>query len=562
MKRGGGLHPARPDCCPPTERPRATQGELIAASVECLSRQEGLPPCLPTSPPLGGTLEVHRTFWRIPFPRHACTFLVLGLRLESQSSAGLRMQPHPRSLLLVWPGLLHGTGCLSARAVGTGFPTILWCLCLGPGCGWVWVSVTPPVLAGVLGGCVWVRFVVSSLFCRQGLEVFAVGLGFWPAPHLSWLGIWDVRGCVRAPPAPCRSRSRCAVWACVLGSGFRLRLATPRGGVGVCVCSRARPSWSPVPPGWGCCAGVCGWCRAPPLLAGALGCVFVCARAPLVPRLSWLGCAVWACVLGPGPPFLVGLSGCVFVFGVSCFGFVVSAAGCPCPWSCGPCPPIPSLAGWVAGSFFFPAWCVSARLGSHSSRWAAAPGLVLPVLAGWSPCTSLGGPVFRAFRVGGLAASCGVGGRFASCGPFSRPPPCFFWGGVYLFLPLPSLGWRTHWPAFSVVFRVAVGGSVLFGRVPAPWVVWVMYTLGSAPLPAGLRPGSAGWAAAPGGFVWLWVRRLGLSVSFLLRGASFNLLGGPPPLLPGARWPRVWPAVAVCGVLVRRLPGCAVDCFG
>ena len=56
--------------------------------------------------------------------------------------------------------------------------------------------------------------------------------------------------------------------------------------------------------------------------------------------------------------------------------------------------------------------------------------------------------------------------------------------------------------------------------------------------------------------MWLWVRGLGLSVSFLLCGAGFDLLGGPPPLLPGARWRRV------CCVLVRRLPGCAVACFG
>ena len=89
-----------------------------------------------------------------------------------------------------------------------------------------------------------------------------------------------------------------------------------------------------------------------------------------------------------------------------------------------------------------------------------------------------------------------------------------------------------------------------------------MYTLGSAPLLAGLGPGSAGWVAAPGGCVWLWVRGLGLFVSFPLCGAGFHLLGGPPPLLPGVRWPRVWPAVPLCGVLVRRLPGFAVACFG
>ena len=125
-----------------------------------------------------------------------------------------------------------------------------------------------------------------------------------------------------------------------------------------------------------------------------------------------------------------------------------------------------------------------------------------------------------------------------------------------------SPGWRTHWPAFSVIVRAGVGGCVLFGRVPAPWVGWAMYTLGSAPLLAGLGPGSAGRAAAPGGCVWPWVTGLGLFVSFPLCGAGSNLLGGPPPLLPEARWPRLWPAVPVRGVLVRRLPGCAVACFG
>ena len=69
-------------------------------------------------------------------------------------------------------------------------------------------------------------------------------------------------------------------------------------------------------------------------------------------------------------------------------------------------------------------------------------------------------------------------------------------------------------------------------------------------------------AAAPGGCLWLWVRGLGLFVSFPLCGTGFNLLGGPPPLLLGALWPRVWPVVLVCGVLVLRLPGCAVACFG
>ena len=96
MKRRGGLHPARPYCWPPTKRPRATPGGLIAAGVRCLSRQEGVLPCLRTSPPLGGTLEVHRTSWRIPFPRHACTFLVLGFRGASVWHAPTRVPKQRR----------------------------------------------------------------------------------------------------------------------------------------------------------------------------------------------------------------------------------------------------------------------------------------------------------------------------------------------------------------------------------------------------------------------------------------------------------------------------------
>ena len=145
------------------------------------------------------------------------------LRLQSQSSAGLRMQPYPRSPDLVWPGHLHGTGCLSARAMDTGFPTVAWRLRFGLGCGWVWVSA---------------------------------------APRHSWLGCWGV---------------------CVLVYLFRLYLATPGWGVRCgCVCLGS---------GFGC---------APPFLAGVLGCVCACVRAPLAPRHFWLGCAVWVCVLQLG----------------------------------------------------------------------------------------------------------------------------------------------------------------------------------------------------------------------------------------------------------------------
>ena len=119
------------------------------------------------------------------------------------------MQPYPRSPDLVWPGHLHGTGCLSARAVGTGFPTVVRRLCLGPVCGWVWVLLTPPVLAGVLAGCVWARFVVLSLWCRL-FVVFVVRLRFRPA-----YGTCVVSWALRLPPAVSGSGVRCgrACWA-------------------------------------------------------------------------------------------------------------------------------------------------------------------------------------------------------------------------------------------------------------------------------------------------------------------------------------------------------------
>ena len=348
----------------------------------------------------------------------------------------------------------------------------------------------------------------------------------------------------------------------MFGSGLRL---------GVGFVNPASPGWG-LP--WVCLGTVCGVVPLVSAVCGVRGwasvsallwdmCGFV--RAPLAPHRFRFRCAVWACVLGPGlgcaPPFLDGLSGCVFC----AFFLWCRLLGVPVPGLVVPVPPSPFFrAGLLALFSFFFVVCVY-MFRCPFSRWAAVPGLVLPVLAGWSPCASLG--------VLSSVPSGGGFGRLWWCWRAVRwlwavlapPPPsplCFFWGGACLFVPLPSLGWRMHWPAFSVVFRAAVGGCVLLGRSPAPWVGSAMYTLGSAPLLAGLVPGSAGWAAAPGGCVWLWVRGLGLFVSFPLCGAGFNLLGGPPPLLPGALWPRVWPAVPVCGVLVRRLPGCAVACFG
>ena len=61
LKRGGGLHAARPYCWRPTKRPGTTPGGLTAASVMIVSGQEGVRPPLRTSPSSGRTLGVHWT---------------------------------------------------------------------------------------------------------------------------------------------------------------------------------------------------------------------------------------------------------------------------------------------------------------------------------------------------------------------------------------------------------------------------------------------------------------------------------------------------------------------
>ena len=283
----------------------------------------------------------------------------------------------------------------------------------------------------------------------------------------------DVRAGVRASPAPRLSLGGC--WGvCVLVRRSRLVSCTSCLGLlceGACLC--AHPACSPPFLVGVRCVGVRAWPGSrlcPALVAWVVGVCFL--------RYSFL------CVL-------------VWLYGVGCCLSLYRAL-----WSLSA-----HLLSFGLGCcllfFFQRSVCLHASmslslLGRCSWLGVAGFGFVVPLCLFW-------GPVFGAFRVGGLAASCGVGGRFGGCGLFSRPPPpshpCFisFWGGACLFLPLASLGWRTHWPAFSVVFRAAVGGCILLGRVPAPWVRWAMYTFSPAPLPAGLGPGSAGLAAAPGG---------------------------------------------------------------
>ena len=206
---------------------------------------------------------------------HACSWYLgseaLGcrtLRLESLSSAGLRMQPYPQSPDLVWPGHLHGPGCLSARAVGTGFPTVGLRWWLGLGCRWVWVLLTPASRGWGLG---WVC--LGSVCGVVPLLLAVCGVRGWALVSACF---WDVSGFVRVSLAPRRFRFRCAVWACVLGPGL---------------------------------------CCALPFLAGLSGCVFWVFFFPVV------GCP------RPGP---CGLSPHSLSFGLGCwlFFFIWCVSAC------------------------------------------------------------------------------------------------------------------------------------------------------------------------------------------------------------------------------------------
>ena len=227
----------------------------------------------------------------------------------------------------------------------------------------------------------------------------------------------------------------------------------------------------------------------------------------------------------------------------------------------------------------------------------------------------------RALRVSPLvlpgwevARLCGVGARLRGCATappvflLSRWPAgvrsllggaspllsFFYWGGFacsFVCLPWPGArtGRQTLWlTLLLLVLWVAAG------RALAPWVVWVMYTHGLVACPIGLGSGSAPSAVVPAGFVWSWVRVVGLSrvplhLPCRFGGGGLNFpvavcAGGPPlagwggcctygrvvassPCVVG--WCAVVPRQWACPLPfqdVRRLdlvrPTVSVPCFG
>ena len=362
------------------------------------------------------------------------------------------MQPYPRAPDLVWPGHLHGTGCLSARAVGTGFPTVGLRLWLGPGCGWSWVLFTPARFGWGLG---WVC--LGSVFGVVPLLPAVCGVRGWALVSACFR---DLCGFVRFSLAPRLFGFRCAVWACVLG------------------------------PGLGC---------APPFLAGLSGCVF-CAFFFFFFSRCWLSLsrALWSLPLSPF--FRAGLLAFFFFFLLvsvplfpvgRCFWLGVAGFG----WVVPPClfggPVFGAL--WVGG--LAPFCVVGGRFGGCGvfSR-APAPPRFFFFFFFWGGGAYLAVPPFAFPRLAfALCLVCGVVGPSPLLAevPVCYSPPllagfrCRWWWAVPA-----TPGWGLPAAVVCGVWRWCVGGVVA-----GVWCGWSLATPGGGSCV--LLPATPGWVSLP-----------------------------------------------------------------
>ena len=197
-------------------------GRSCRRQREELSTSGGYPAVLAHGPSFGRTPGGSPDFVAYPVPK-AYRWHCLGtcvprsfgcrtLHLKSQSSADPWMQPYSRALVHVWPGHLHGAGCLSDRAIDTGPPTAvpllplpsnpgwrLWGVCLGQG-----FAFTLPIKAGVFGVCVWVWVLAFAPPIPAGVCRVCVCVRVLPLPRHCWLGLWCVCSCAgfAFTPAP------------------------------------------------------------------------------------------------------------------------------------------------------------------------------------------------------------------------------------------------------------------------------------------------------------------------------------------------------------------------
>ena len=533
---------------------------------------------------------------------------VLGTRVPRRLGVA-RSASSPKAALALGcsltPGLRISFGRVTCMARAASVPG-LWALgflLLACVCGWVRVAfgggfcLPLPVVAGVLGGCVWARFVVLSLFCRL-FVVFVVGLWCRPA-----FGTCVVSCAFPLPPAV----SGFGVWACVLGPG--LGCAPPfLAGLSGCVFCAFFFFFFPV--AWCPRPGPCG--LSPRLLSFGLGCwlfffFFLLVSVLLFPlgRCSWLGVAGFGWVV---PVYLFGgpVFGALWVGGLAPFCVVgggLVAVGCfraPTPpfffffffRGGGGAPGCSSLclssAGACSVAGVWCGWSLATPGGGSCVLLPATPGWVsLPVVVGGPRHSWLGsaggGGVWR-WCVGGVVAGVWCGWSLATPGGGS----CVLLPATpgWVSLPLVVGGPRHSWLGSACgggVWCVVCGGGVLVGlwRVcgvvgPSPLlaVVPVCY---SPPLLAGFRcrwwwavPATPGWgplAAVVCGVwcvvcgrgvlvglfwcvVWLvprhsWRRFLCATPRHSWLGFAAAGGGRSPPLLAGVRLRR-W--CVVCGV--------------
>ena len=543
-------------------------------------------------------------FLAYPVPK-ACMH-VLGTRVPRRLGVA-RSASSPKAALALGcsltPGLRISFGRVTCMARAASVPG-LWALgflLLACVCGWVRVAfgggfcLPLPVVAGVLGGCVWARFVVLSLFCRL-FVVFVVGLWCRPAfrtcvvscafplpPAVSGFGVRCGRACwarVSAVPRPswlgCRvvfsalffffsgcwvSPSR-ALWSLPPSPFFRAGLLAfvffflsacfgapfPAGPLFLAWCCRFWLGGPPVPV-WGSCL------RCP--LGGGFGPLLCCWR-------RFGGCGLFS--RARPPPFFLGggegAPGCSSLC-LSSAG-ACSVAGVWCGWSLatsggGSCVLLPATPGWVslpvvvggprhswvgsAGGGGVWRWCVGGVVAGVWCGWSlATPGggscVLLPATPGWvSLPLVVGGP-----RHSWLGSACGGGVWCVVCG-----------GGVLVGL----------WRVCGVV-----GPSPLLAVVPVcycppllagfrcRWWWAVPATPGWGPLAAVV---CGVWCVVCGGgvlvglfwcVVWLvprhsWRRFLCATPRHSWLGFAAAGGGRSPPLLAGVRLRR-W--CVVCGV--------------
>ena len=452
------------------------------------------------------------------------------------------MQPYPRALDLVWPGHLHGTGCLSARAVGTGFPTVGLGLWLGPGCGWSWVLFTPARCGWGLG---WVC--LGSVCGVVPLLPAVCGVRGWA---LVWACFQDLCGFLRVSLAPRRFRFRCAVWA----PGSRLCPALLGWVVGLCflrfffsfrLLGVLVPGLVVSPP-------------SPFFRAGLLAFFFFFLLVPVslfpVGRCRWLGVArlgwvVPLCLFG-GPVF-----GALWVGGLAPFCVVGGRFGGCGLFSCarppppffffvrggGACRAVPTVAFprlavalWLVCGVVGVVW-----LGFASGGVGGAP----PLLAGvrWRRCCVVCG-VWR-WCVGGVVAGVWCGWSLATPGGGSCVllPATPGWVSLPVVVGGPRHSWLGSacgggvWCVVCGVWRWCVGGVVA-----GVWCGWSLATPGGGSFV--LLPATPGWVSLPvvvGGPRHSWLGSVGGVAVWCVVCGGGVLVGlwlvcgvvGPSPLL-------------------------------